>query len=621
MMFQRASRKLRSSEKSRAPQSAARPTGIRKAQLQLETLEDRTLLSSSPIGNLVVFGDSLADVGNASTATAGTFPPSSIYFQGRFSNGPIWVDTLAKYLGESPLQPSTLGGLDYAFGGATVAVSNTTLAPPFNQIPMVGQQVGLYLSGHTPAANDVFAMNGGANDFFDTVSSSTGPISPFASADALASSVATLVSAGARQFVVANVPALGETPFIAGFGIPSLSQGADQWAAGFDYELGADLASLQASHPNVTIVTADMAGLLQKITQNPSSYGFVNTTDATGPLAPGSVLLTSVTASNAQNYLFFDGVHPTSKASELLGLQAAASFDAALGINHLVVASTADTVDPLASGLSLREQVNLANNLPAGTTITFNLGSGLHQIKLTGQELLLTQSINIDGPGNGSLTINGQGLSRIFEVGANADVSMSDLTLTGGNSGTGGAINNAGVLDLHNVVMFGNTAQQGGAVYNTGTLHVNDSVLTLNTATGGSLAEGGAVANVGTAASTSVFDTIVAGNSAHGTLISEGGGLANLGGGSLQVEESVIFGNIASGVNAYGGGVFNDSGSSLSIEDSLVIANAAVGNAGKGSHGYGGGLYLGHGSLFTETNSLILANSASSKGGNEYAAS
>src|SRR5262249_53127426 len=95
---------------------------IRRNALRLEALEDRPL-PSGLVGDLVVFGDSLADVGNASLATQGAFPPSALYFQGRFSGGAIWTDTLAEYLGEPALKPSLAGGLDYAFGGALLQSS------------------------------------------------------------------------------------------------------------------------------------------------------------------------------------------------------------------------------------------------------------------------------------------------------------------------------------------------------------------------------------------------------------------------------------------------------------------------------------------------------------------
>src|SRR6516165_9035563 len=127
-----------------------------KVRLQLETLEDRMVPSGGLIGNLVIFGDSLSDTGNVAIATGGAIPNPALYFQGRFSNGPIWVDALAQELGEPAVRPSLAGGLDYAFGGATVAFQNQP--PPFNAFPRVPQQVGQYLAGHTPAAKDLMVV-------------------------------------------------------------------------------------------------------------------------------------------------------------------------------------------------------------------------------------------------------------------------------------------------------------------------------------------------------------------------------------------------------------------------------------------------------------------------------
>jgi cholinesterase len=53
--------------------------------------------------HLVVFGDSLSDMGNA----------------GRFSNGPVWVEQLAEML-KLPLTASERGGQNFAVGGARV---------------------------------------------------------------------------------------------------------------------------------------------------------------------------------------------------------------------------------------------------------------------------------------------------------------------------------------------------------------------------------------------------------------------------------------------------------------------------------------------------------------------
>jgi len=327
-----------------------RPASV---HLQVECLEARNLLSGStvipfaqisaahgpfvnsgsPVHNLVIFGDSLSDTGNVALATGGALPNPAFYFQGRFSNGPIWVDVLAQELGEPAIRPSLAGGLDYAFGGATVAFQNQP--PPYNMFPRVSQQVDEFLAAHHTAANDLIVVWGGANDFIESFSSATGPINPALSADTLVTSLETLAKRGGREFIVPNLPPLGESPFIRGLGIPGLSAAANQWTAVFDAELAADVGNFQSDHPGTIVVPVDVAGLFQQATQPGNPFGFVNTTDAVGPLVPGTVFLAGITATDPQDYLFFDGVHPTSKTHQILGMQAAAAVFDALHIHDL----------------------------------------------------------------------------------------------------------------------------------------------------------------------------------------------------------------------------------------------------------------------------------------------
>src|SRR5271156_6305416 len=93
---------------------------------------------------LYVFGDSYCDVGNLFLATGGAEPPAP-YYNGRFSNGPIWIEHVAGGLG-LPMAPSLAGGTDYAFGGAFATAPQPI--PGGGTIPSVPQQVGLYLSQH-----------------------------------------------------------------------------------------------------------------------------------------------------------------------------------------------------------------------------------------------------------------------------------------------------------------------------------------------------------------------------------------------------------------------------------------------------------------------------------------
>jgi phospholipase/lecithinase/hemolysin len=596
--------------------------------LRVESLEDRAVPSNVPVGNLVVFGDSLADVGNEAILSGGQIPHhSELYFQGRFSGGPIWVDTLAEYLGEPAVMPSLQPGgkgLDFAYGGATLAYQNT--AAPYGSVPRVSQQVATYLNGHTPHANDVFALWAGPNDFFFSLGQQGAPIDPSQPAAALAASLETLIGAGARRFVIANLPPLGETPYFlnlekAGFLTSQQIHLFDSWSAGFDFYLNADLAQVQKAHPKVTVVSIDVAGLFAQAAQPGNPFGFVNWTDAVGPYdALGHV--TAVTATDPQDYLFFDSVHPGTKAHQIIGLRAAAEVYAALGIKEIDVTNTSDAVNPLDGGLSLHEAVNLANAIPGGEKIRFDLGDGRQEIDLGGQELNLTTDVTVQGPGAGRLTISGRGASRVFEVATGVKATLSGLTLRDGSADEGGAVRNAGDLRLLHTVLIDNRARQGGAVYNSGVLHVEESELSFNIVAGGDIGAGGALANSGKGASAYLTETLVSDNLVEGGAHALGGGIANLDEAILRVSDSLLLGNgvlAGDGGDGLGGGIYNGPGSALELRDSLLLSNYA--RAGESGRGLGGGLYLSRGGASTLHGALIFGNFASTDGWDVYAES
>jgi hypothetical protein len=97
--------------------------------------------AGSPYSALYAFGDSLSDVGNVFAASVGK-EPAPPYFQGRFSNGPIWLDYLAERLRTGPMIPSELGGKNYAFGSATTGYAPTLSNPSL--VPTFAQQVVLF---------------------------------------------------------------------------------------------------------------------------------------------------------------------------------------------------------------------------------------------------------------------------------------------------------------------------------------------------------------------------------------------------------------------------------------------------------------------------------------------
>ena len=61
------------------------------------------IVAATPLHNVVVFGDSLSDNGNLYELMRHQLPPSPPYFEGRFSNGPVWIEHLmASYFSENP---------------------------------------------------------------------------------------------------------------------------------------------------------------------------------------------------------------------------------------------------------------------------------------------------------------------------------------------------------------------------------------------------------------------------------------------------------------------------------------------------------------------------------------
>ncbi|MBF0634171.1 MAG: fibronectin type III domain-containing protein [Nitrospinae bacterium] len=284
------------------------------------------------------------------------------------------------------------------------------------------------------------------------------------------------------------------------------------------------------------------------------------------------------------------------------GIEGAISVEATATPAEWKVTKTADTNDGVCDiDCSLREAITAANsgaggetiNIPAGTYTTtiagFNEGANA-----TG-DFDIAKSVTITGAGTGTTTINGGGLDRIFHITGAYTVTISDVTITGGNSNgnNGSGIYNepGGTLTATNVTISGNTELGGGGgIFNNGTLlTVTDSLISGNTANAGG---GGIYSNT----TLSVINSTISGNNA-GNL---GGGICNVG--TLTVTNSSINGNSTA---TYGGGIYNQTGIAT-VTNSTLSSNTA-GNAG-------GGIYNESGTL-TVTSSIISANPASTGGG------
>jgi outer membrane lipase/esterase len=258
-------------------------------------------VSGGTITGIVSFGDSLSDVGNDFIGSGGTQPdPPSDYFQGRFTNGGNWLDYLAKDLGLPGPVPALAGGLNFAFGGASTGPGFTTFVPG-QQVPNVDTQIGLYLANSTPTAGQLFTIWAGANDLL--LGNQTNPTIP---AQNIEGEITTLAGAGARQFLVLNLPLLGEIPLTNTLPAP-VRQSLDAWSIGFNQTLQAEISPLQQTL-GVSIHLLDIQTLFQNVMADPGKYGFTNVTGfAKNPSLDG------------KGYLFWDLEHPTTAADQIIG--------------------------------------------------------------------------------------------------------------------------------------------------------------------------------------------------------------------------------------------------------------------------------------------------------------
>jgi thermolabile hemolysin len=273
------------------------------------------LLSSTaaagPFTNIVVFGDSLSDVGNIAQAPF-INTPGPYYWNGRFSNGPVYAETLATGLGLPALKRSTAsGGTDFAYGGA----KTTGTAFPDNLfVQDIDDQVDQYLG--TANASTLYVVFAGANDLLQGQTNMSVPV------NSLQNSINKLISAGARKFLVVNLPPLGNTPRYNG-SQTTLTQ-YNTRSQQFNTALSTMLDGMQTSNPTSAFYRFDLMALFNKTLANPSAFGLTNVTRSAAPgLSPGDTSYdTSQIVSNPNQYLFWDEVHPTQTVHGILAQRA-----------------------------------------------------------------------------------------------------------------------------------------------------------------------------------------------------------------------------------------------------------------------------------------------------------
>ncbi len=276
---------------------------------------------------IIFFGDSLTDNGNLFRLIK--IIPKLPYFQGRFSNGPTWAEDLGKFYYDKEY----LGYDDYAYGGATAIThlnSNSTLP-----ITLESELDGYYLNSMlVNKKNVLYVIWIGANDYLDDPSPNIQAI-----VGKISWAVQSLINHGAQNFLIANLPDLGRTPYAREMHAETrLSNVTIQHNA----QLDGAISQLKSRYPSITIVKMDVNASFNDVLTNPNKYNITNTVDAClnisgltrnalkdniSPDILNSVSLMKTyqigqslptPCSDPNTHLFWDPLHPTMAIHQLL---------------------------------------------------------------------------------------------------------------------------------------------------------------------------------------------------------------------------------------------------------------------------------------------------------------
>jgi phospholipase/lecithinase/hemolysin len=241
-----------------------------------------------PFSGVTILGDSLSDTGRTFRAIG--IPPFP-YYNGRVSNGPVWAEYLAPRLrlAYDPLD-------NFAWAGANTGRTNV-----YTGLPGMLDQLDELLPAFPRRLDQkaLYVVFGGSNDFIRILAAGENPMVVIPEAVGnLVQSVRRLKAAGADEIVVVDLPDIGLTPRARAAG-PAVAAGATLLSAQFNQLLNGALDRL-----GFPVVRVSAFALINAMVANPAAYGFTNVT------TPGIMNFPAP----ADTYLFWDDIHPTTRA-------------------------------------------------------------------------------------------------------------------------------------------------------------------------------------------------------------------------------------------------------------------------------------------------------------------
>ncbi|STX28184.1 lysophospholipase A [Legionella beliardensis] len=288
-----------------------------------------TFINASQLNNIVVFGDSLSDNGNLYEHMHHLIPQNPPYYDGRFSNGPVWIEQLV-----SSYFPNNVAShlSDHAFGGAAIAENSSDDEILFT----LNREINTYLLGRQNKADpkSLYVVWIGGNNYLALPENEEHTNTVVT--QGIAAGVERLVKAGARHILVLNLPDLGQTPAARALQVEAK---LTRLSKHHNELLVKAIHGLKRKYSKVQWLYFDAYKIFNKFLSSAADYGFTNTLNSCydvsvdKPSINATVLMAAkaskIQDDSCEGYVFFDPVHPTTMAHQLIAQEVHAILDAA----------------------------------------------------------------------------------------------------------------------------------------------------------------------------------------------------------------------------------------------------------------------------------------------------
>lgn len=274
-------------------------------------------LSARPITNLYVFGDSLSDNGN--DFASGEGPPSPPYFEGRFSDGPVWIESLAAMLGlpidfDITVFDDPLANVQ-AFGGAQSGFGSLSGDPE----GVLSQVENFTAAGGSFGQDDLIVIWIGANDYFSVVRAN-----PIKVVRNIGEAIERLSDLGGKRFLIVNLPNLGDTPL----GITTKTREVLNFTTAAHNRLLRFKVRAYRLFSRLEVALFDVNATFKQLLDNPQVFGFTNVIKPCliqtlgAPVIPTGVCPADGDSFDSTGTLFWDLVHPTAAGHRQVAIAA-----------------------------------------------------------------------------------------------------------------------------------------------------------------------------------------------------------------------------------------------------------------------------------------------------------